>query len=140
MKTFDEILREQTLTNVPISNFFKHASVYAPFPVPPKKYLRKMKVDINDITPAQDSVHQEFVNKYAANPPKDLPIVVKMDDGRYIALNHTRISGQVQNGKTKIDVQVAGYNSEAAKYDGIYHQTINPAAKKKRTYYYKPEK
>ena len=112
MKSFKKFfLAEEQLTNVPVSNFFKQKPIYAIFAEPPKKYLTKMKVDIKDIAPAQDDVHQEYVDKYAANPPKDLPIIIKME-GRFIAFNHTRIAGQVQAGNKMISVRAVGYNKK----------------------------
>ena len=123
MKTYREILSEEggawtkerhggTKTNVPIGKYFKHAYVYAIFNEPPKKYQRKIKLSIDEITPVQPDVNQTGVEWYAKNGFKKLPIVVKINDGRYLALNHTRICAQVFNGKKMIDVLVAGYDIE----------------------------
>lgn len=80
-----------------------------------RKKSTKTKLNISQIEPTQEFVNLKGVKEYAENPPTELPLVIKYNHNgkdRYFAVNHTRIAGQILNGKKEIDVMLVGFKDK----------------------------
>lgn len=111
-----EIAEKSKKTNVPVTKYFTNPPVGFLIGGEDKarKKSIKTKLNISQIEPTQEFVDLEGVKEYSKNPPTELPLVIKYNhngEDRYFAVNHTRIAGQILNGKKEIDVMLVGFEN-----------------------------